>query len=96
MLLQIYKICCIAFLFLLLFLSSSIQAQILDTNKIDTAQKIELVDTTWQNNSQELDSLNINQVRSELSFYKEHIEPIIAVATAALLTILLFSIRSKK
>lgn len=89
MLLQIkYKIILIITIF---FLSISIYTQTLDsTNIIDTNLTIQQI----QNDSLKSDSLN--KITNELSFYEEYIEPTIAVLSVALITILLFSVRSKK
>ena len=74
------------------FLAVSIEAEEIDANP-----PIEIIDTTQiiqQTDSQELDTLNNNS--SDLSFYESYIEPIIAVVSAALITLLLFSVRSKE
>ena len=61
---------------------------VIDVVTLDSIQIIQPIDSV------ELDTLNQNV--TELSFYKSYLEPIIAVASSLLITILLFSIRSKK
>jgi len=76
------------------FLSFNLQSQIINTiNAVDTT---DIIDTTQiiYNDSLELDTLVLNS--NESSFYENYVEPIIAVVTAALVTILMFSVRSKK
>jgi len=73
------------------FISISIHTQTLDSNKIiDTNLTIQQM----QNDSIKSDSSN--KITNELSFYEEYIEPTVAVLSVALITILLFSVRSKK
>ena len=76
-------------LFFLFISIIELESQIIDTNNyIDSSQIIQQTDTLT------LDSLNQNS--EELSFYEGYIEPIIVVVLAAVVTILLFSVRSNK
>jgi len=69
-----------------------LQSQIIDSNIIapNISDTIQIIHT---NDSLEMDTL-VPQP-NESSFYEDYVEPIIAVVTAALVTILLFSVRSK-
>ena len=83
----------IIFVITIFFLSFNLQSQIIDSNIIapnisDTTQIIHT------NDSLGMDTLVPNT--NESSFYENYVEPIIAVLSAALVTILLFSVRSKK
>ena len=71
------------------------------TNKIDTNFDSAVINNksilpcdTFGNDSIPIDTSN--QSSEELSFYENYIEPFIAVVSVALVTILLFSVRSKK
>ena len=88
----------VAIFFLLSISISDIESQTLnvnvlelDTNVIDTFQILQ------QNDVISLDTLTdtLDQ-NNKLSFYELYVEPIVAIFSAALITILLFSIRSKK
>ena len=87
MLLQIkYKIIAIFIVFIGSF--ASINAE------IDTTHN--LIDTTQIMQTDSLKSDTLSSDSDSLSFYDGYIEPIIAVVFSALLTVLLFSVRSKK
>jgi len=86
-----YKIIIATFtLFISLSIRINAEAEVIadTTNLIDTMQII-------QNDSLELDTLSCS-AEGELSFYEGYVEPVVAVVFSVLVTLLLFSVRSKK